>query len=240
RPRRRRCPARRGPAPRCRPASPPRRAPGPVAGSGPGSRAPACARSLPPYPHHNSGYRHHRPAQPASAQVTAPAAGGAGRPATGARSSTRSADARPPARCHRRFATDAWPFFMSHRGRGGYRTSVGVDRAGTADTAHAAAVAALRRQYAALPPGAPVRLAKKTSNLCRFRPPARGPKLDAAFDRVLSVDPVTRTAEVEGMVTYEKLVAATLEHGLMPLVVPQLKTITLGGAVVGLGIESSS
>jgi len=117
---------------------------------------------------------------------------------------------------------------------------VGVDRAGTADTAHAAAVAALRRQYAALPPGAPVRLAKKTSNLFRFRPPARGPKLDAAFDRVLSVDPVTRTAEVEGMVTYEKLVAATLEHGLMPLVVPQLKTITLGGAVVGLGIESSS
>src|SRR5690606_8063381 len=29
-------------------------------------------------------------------------------------------------------------------------------------------------------------------------------------------------------------------YGLMPLVVPQLKTITLGGAVVGLGIESSS
>ena len=29
-------------------------------------------------------------------------------------------------------------------------------------------------------------------------------------------------------------------HGLMPLVVPQLKTITLGGAVTGLGIESTS
>ena len=42
------------------------------------------------------------------------------------------------------------------------------------------------------------------------------------------------------MTTYEDLVDATLPHGLMPLVVPQLKTITLGGAVAGLGIESSS
>src|SRR5262249_19947153 len=39
---------------------------------------------------------------------------------------------------------------------------------------------------------------------------------------------------------YAELVEATLRHGLMPLVVPQLKTITLGGAVSGLGIESSS
>ena len=37
------------------------------------------------------------------------------------------------------------------------------------------------------------------------------------------------------MCTYEHLVDATLPHGLMPLVVPQLKTITLGGAVTGLG-----
>ena len=42
------------------------------------------------------------------------------------------------------------------------------------------------------------------------------------------------------MTTYEDLVDATLPHGLMPLVVPQLKTITLGGAVSGLGIESTS
>ncbi|TAL25791.1 MAG: FAD-binding oxidoreductase, partial [Frankiales bacterium] len=47
-------------------------------------------------------------------------------------------------------------------------------------------------------------------------------------------------ADVLGMTTYEELVDATLPHGLMPLVVPQLKTITLGGAVTGLGIESSS
>ena len=42
------------------------------------------------------------------------------------------------------------------------------------------------------------------------------------------------------MCTYEDLVAATLPHGLTPLVVPQLRTITLGGAVTGLGIESAS
>ena len=42
------------------------------------------------------------------------------------------------------------------------------------------------------------------------------------------------------MCTYEDLVAATLPYGLAPLVVPQLKTITLGGAVTGLGIESTS
>src|SRR4051794_41910271 len=42
------------------------------------------------------------------------------------------------------------------------------------------------------------------------------------------------------MTTYEDLVDQTLPHGLMPLVVPQLKTITLGGAGTGLGIESSS
>ncbi|MBX7160031.1 MAG: FAD-binding oxidoreductase [Acidimicrobiia bacterium] len=87
----------------------------------------------------------------------------------------------------------------------------------------------------------PVRLAKRTSNLFRTRRPAAGSGLDvAAFDRVLHVDPVMLTAEVEGMTTYENLVAATLRHGLMPLVVPQLRTITVGGAVTGIGIESSS
>jgi FAD/FMN-containing dehydrogenase len=42
------------------------------------------------------------------------------------------------------------------------------------------------------------------------------------------------------MITYEALVEETLRYGLLPAVVPQLKTITVGGAVSGLGIESSS
>jgi FAD/FMN-containing dehydrogenase len=57
---------------------------------------------------------------------------------------------------------------------------------------------------------------------------------------VLRVDPGRMTADVEGMATYEAVVNETLRYGLLPAVVPQLKTITVGGAVSGLGIESSS
>ncbi|MPZ79158.1 MAG: FAD-binding protein [Actinophytocola sp.] len=107
--------------------------------------------------------------------------------------------------------------------------------------AHDGAVDALRAQLVAQPPGVPIRLAKPTSNLFRFREPPGRQALDvSAFAGVLEVDPVARTADVGGMTTYEHLVDATLPHGLMPHVVPQLKTITLGGAVAGLGIESSS
>lgn len=99
----------------------------------------------------------------------------------------------------------------------------------------------LLAQYRAIPEGTPIRLAKRTSNLFRSRETAIGAGLDvAAFDGVLDVDPETRTAQVLGMTTYEHLVDATLPYGLMPRCVPQLRTITLGGAVTGLGIESAS
>ncbi|HEX4864044.1 MAG TPA: FAD-binding oxidoreductase, partial [Acidimicrobiales bacterium] len=99
----------------------------------------------------------------------------------------------------------------------------------------------LRSQYGSIPAGERVRLAKKTSNL--FRPKGRSSRhgLDvAAFDGVIEIDPDRQCADVQGMTTYEHLVDATLAHGLMPLVVPELKTITIGGAITGLGIESSS
>jgi FAD/FMN-containing dehydrogenase len=106
---------------------------------------------------------------------------------------------------------------------------------------HQAAVAAIAQAYAAIPAGSQVRLAKNTSNLFRFRSDSPDCLLDVSrFGRVLSINPRSRTAVVGGMTTYEDLAAATLRHGLMPLVVPQLKTITLGGAVSGLGIESTS
>ncbi|MFZ5870942.1 MAG: FAD-binding oxidoreductase, partial [Actinomycetota bacterium] len=107
--------------------------------------------------------------------------------------------------------------------------------------AHEDAVARLLASYAAIPAGTPVRLAKRTSNLFRPRTAPPGPGLDVSgLTGVLDVDPVARTADVQGMCTYETLVDATLPHGLAPLVVPQLRTITLGGAVTGLGIESTS
>ncbi|WP_179533505.1 FAD-binding protein [Actinopolyspora biskrensis] len=106
---------------------------------------------------------------------------------------------------------------------------------------HADEVAALATRYGRIPASERVRLAKSTSNLFRFRSPVGGGGLDVTgLDRVLSVDPDTMTADVQGMTTYEDLVAETLRHGLMPLVVPQLRTITIGGAVAGLGIEASS
>ncbi|WP_235543788.1 FAD-binding oxidoreductase [Phycicoccus sp. Soil803] len=106
---------------------------------------------------------------------------------------------------------------------------------------HDAAVGRLAASYAAIPLDAPVRLAKKTSNLFRARARTDAPGLDVALlDQVIAVDAQARTADVQGMCTYEHLVEATLPHGLAPLVVPQLKTITLGGAVTGLGIESTS
>jgi len=89
--------------------------------------------------------------------------------------------------------------------------------------------------------GVSVGLEKKTSNLFRRR--ERGPQLSLDVRRlnhVLSVDRERMTADVEGMTTYGTLVDETLRCGLLPAVVPQLKTITAGGAVSGLGIESSS
>ncbi|MCW2654697.1 MAG: FAD/FMN-dependent dehydrogenase [Mycobacterium sp.] len=110
-----------------------------------------------------------------------------------------------------------------------------------AQAAHAEGVRRLVASYRKIPKTASVRLAKPTSNLFRARAKRDAPGLDTSgLTGVISVDPLARTADVAGMCTYEDLVAATLPYGLSPLVVPQLKTITLGGAVTGLGIESAS
>jgi len=92
----------------------------------------------------------------------------------------------------------------------------------------------------------PVALAKDTSNLFRDRAAGERRRLDVrAFNQVIGFEETSgaRAAgwvEAEGMIPYEDLVRECLAHGVMPTVVPQLKTITLGGAVAGVGIESSS
>lgn len=105
-----------------------------------------------------------------------------------------------------------------------------------------AAVEDVRERYRRLPRTEPVRLSKPTSNLFRpRRAPRRGAGLEVGeFNRVFGVDPATRTAEVGGMTTYEDLATATMRHGLLPSVVLDFKTITVGGGVVGTGAESSS
>ena len=89
----------------------------------------------------------------------------------------------------------------------------------------------------------PISLHKKTSNLFRapFQKTHSTQRIDVRnFNHVLSIDPDLLQADVEGMTTYEDLVNTTLPYNLLPAVVPQLKTITIGGATAGLGIESSS
>jgi FAD/FMN-containing dehydrogenase len=88
----------------------------------------------------------------------------------------------------------------------------------------------------------PLRLQKSTiSNLFRYQPRgAAARRLSLGqFNHVLDVDKKTLTVEVEGLTTYETVVRHCLERGLLPLVAPELKHITVGGATVGIGIEST-
>jgi len=89
-------------------------------------------------------------------------------------------------------------------------------------------------------PGA-VGLGKTTSNLFRDRVSGARRRLDVrALDHVLQVNAAAGWVDAEGMVPYDVLVDACLAHGVLPAVVPQLKSITLGGAVAGVGIEATS
>ncbi len=87
-----------------------------------------------------------------------------------------------------------------------------------------------------------LRLAKSTiSNLFRYQPRGAAARRISLgeFNHVLAVDTESRVVEVEGLTTYETVVRHCLEHGLLPLVAPELKHITVGGATVGIGIEST-
>ena len=88
---------------------------------------------------------------------------------------------------------------------------------------------------------APLGLNKPSSNLFRDRLEGNKQRLDMSdFCHVLEVNTAQGWVDVEGMASYEQIVAQTLRHGVMPAVVPQLKTITAGGAAAGVGIEATS
>lgn len=66
-------------------------------------------------------------------------------------------------------------------------------------------------------------------------------KLDVSdLDEILEANPELRLCIAEPGATFEQIVNATLLYGLVPVVVPELKTITIGGAVAGCSIESMS
>lgn len=60
------------------------------------------------------------------------------------------------------------------------------------------------------------------------------------LNRILEIDPVHRRILVEPRVTMEQLACAALEKGMMVPVIPEFKGITVGGAIMGGGLESAS
>jgi FAD/FMN-containing dehydrogenase len=88
----------------------------------------------------------------------------------------------------------------------------------------------------------PLRLEKSTiSNLFRYQPRGAATRRVSLreFNEVIELDAAAGTLEVEGLTTFETIVSHTLPHGFLPLVAPELKHITIGGATVGIGIEST-
>jgi FAD/FMN-containing dehydrogenase len=117
---------------------------------------------------------------------------------------------------------------------------VSAERNGTLDYAQKEAQLLAAIAAAPSPTEHAVGLSKTTSNLFRDRA-TRRPRIDLShFNAVVRVDPAQGIVEAEGMTTFVHLADATLAHGTMPAVVPQLKSITLGGAVAGVGIEATS
>ncbi len=60
------------------------------------------------------------------------------------------------------------------------------------------------------------------------------------FNRILKIDPAGRRILVEPRVTMEQLARAAIESGMMVPVIPEFKGITVGGAIMGGGMESAS
>lgn len=70
---------------------------------------------------------------------------------------------------------------------------------------------------------------------------SRAGKVDInRLNRIVNLDLKNKTIVVEPRVTMEELAKATLPHGFMVPVIPEFKGITVGGAIMGAGIESSS
>jgi FAD/FMN-containing dehydrogenase len=87
----------------------------------------------------------------------------------------------------------------------------------------------------------PFRIFHGSTNSTRQAAPQRDRTVDiSALSRVLEVDSKARTALVEPNVPMDRLVEATMKHGLIPPVVMEFPGITAGGGFAGTGGESSS
>ncbi|NRD60273.1 FAD-binding oxidoreductase [Corallococcus exiguus] len=109
---------------------------------------------------------------------------------------------------------------------------------------HEAKVEAIARQLRQRKGTGPASFKKKSpphSVPKRFDSRRRDEKVDLGdLDAILDIDPVGMTCTAEPAATFDAVVRATLPHGLVPFIVPEHKTITLGGAIAGCSIESMS
>ena len=66
-------------------------------------------------------------------------------------------------------------------------------------------------------------------------------KIDlSGLNEIIHINPEKRICIAEPGVTFIDLVTETMKYSLVPVIVPELKTITIGGAVAGCSIESMS
>jgi len=109
---------------------------------------------------------------------------------------------------------------------------------------HAEKIDRIVQDLRSRPKDRPVSLKKKAvSHQVPKRNDARhtDDKIDISdLDEIIAIDATRRTCIAEPGVTFTDLVDRTLPLGLAPMVVPELRTITVGGAVAGCSIESMS
>ena len=112
------------------------------------------------------------------------------------------------------------------------------------DAAHARRVARIARQLRDRKSTAP--LSRRKRVVSHMVPKVHDKKYSddkidlLDFDNIIEIDPERRICIAEPGVPFNELVDRTLPLGLVPIVVPELETITIGVAVAGCSIESMS
>ncbi len=105
---------------------------------------------------------------------------------------------------------------------------------------HHQKVAKVQQEFATLKKLKEVSL-KPKSTTHFFRQRTKKHTLDLThLNQVIHIDPQQRIAHVEGCTKFFDIAKATLQHNLLPEVTPELRNITIGGTIAGLGVEASS
>jgi FAD/FMN-containing dehydrogenase len=86
----------------------------------------------------------------------------------------------------------------------------------------------------------------KKSTISHFAPQSNTPRQNSKkinitdFTDIIHIDTHNKVCIAESSVPFNKLVKETLKYNLIPMCVPELETITIGGAVAGCSLESMS